>query len=98
MRHATGLGPYIEGDIWWERVPPGPLKWINGSAAGEKIAVAVGSVEGKKRDERLATITSNHSPESLHANNAEYGIFGEENKGLSEDIGLEEAGEVPAVA
>lgn len=78
--------------------PPGPLKWINGPAAGEKIAVAVGSVEGKKRDERLATIRSNHPPKSLHANTAEYGTFGEKKKGLSKDIRFEEAGEVPAVA
>ena len=92
------LDPVMKEILGGKEYPPGPLKWINGSGAGEKIAVAVGSVEGKKRDERLAAITSNHPPESLHANSAEYGTFGEEKKGLSEDIRLEEAGEVPAVA
>ena len=88
------LDPIIKEMLGGKQYPPGPVKWIQGEG-GDRIAVAVGSANGRKRYDRLSTVKSRQL-ESLHAGSAEDGTFGDEKEGLSG--GIKSAGEVPAVA
>ena len=90
------LDPAIKELLNGMEYPLGPLKWIGGEGVG-RIAVAVGSVDGKKRTERLAILKS-EQPGSLHAGGVEGATFGEEKHRMTDKIRMVEAKEVPAVA
>jgi hypothetical protein len=93
------LDPTIKQLLNGNEYPPGPVKWIEGEGEGAgRTAVAVGSVDGKKRNERLATMASSHQPEHLLVGKTEDASVVEEQRGLNDEIRMVEAKEVPAVA
>ncbi|KAL2042652.1 hypothetical protein N7G274_004411 [Stereocaulon virgatum] len=91
------LDPAIKELLNGMEYPVGPVKWIEGERA-ERIVVAVGSVDGKKRVERLATTASSHQPEPLLVDKAEDATVGDEKHELTVEIGMEGAKESPVLA